>query len=92
MRIEFKPSFDRSIKTLNPHDKEEIKRVVAHLIDILSVDKPLHEGLGLKRLQGHYWEVRKGLKARIIFRWQKDLVEFVLVGDHGDVKKFLRSL
>jgi mRNA-degrading endonuclease YafQ of YafQ-DinJ toxin-antitoxin module len=92
MRIEFKPSFDRSIKALNPQDKEEIKKIAGVLIDVLSADKPLHEGLGLKRLQGPYWEVRKGLKVRILFRWQKDLVEFVLAGNHEDIKRFLKTI
>ena len=92
MRIEFKPSFDRSIKALNSRDKDEIKNIIIELIDILSTDGPLREGLGLKRLQGPYWEIRKGLNARILFRWQKDLVEFVLVGDHDDIKRFLKSI
>jgi mRNA-degrading endonuclease YafQ of YafQ-DinJ toxin-antitoxin module len=92
MRIEFKHSFDRSIKALNSDDKEEIKNITIGLIDILSMDRPLHEGLGLKRLRGPYWEVRKGLKARILFRWQRDLVEFVLAGDHEDIKRFLKSV
>lgn len=92
MRIEFKSSFERSIKALNPDDKQEIKNVTADLIDILSMDKPLHEGLGLKRLQGPYWEVRKGLRVRILFRWQKDLVEFVLAGNHEDIRRFLKSI
>ncbi len=92
MRIEFKSSFDRSIKALNSRDKEDIKNITVHLIDILSMDQPLREGLGLKRLRGPYWEVRKGLKARILFRWHKDLVEFVLAGDHEDIKRFLKSI
>lgn len=92
MRIEFKPSFDRSIKALKSQDKEEIKNIIGGLIDILSMDRPLHEGLGLKRLRGSYWEVRRGIKARILFRWQKDLVEFILAGDHEDIKRFLRSI
>ncbi len=92
MRIEFKPSFDRSIKALKFQDKEEIKNIISDLIDILSMDRPLHEGLGLKRLRGSYWEVRKGIKDRILFRWQKGLVEFVLAGDHEDIKRFLRSI
>ena len=92
MRIEFKSSFDRSIKALDSHDKIEIKNITIHLIDILSMDKPLHEGLGLKRVRGPYWEVRQGLKVRILFRWQKDLVEFILAGNHDDVKRFLKSV
>ena len=91
MRFDFKPSFDRSIKALSPQDKKEIKDIAGDLIDILSKDKPLHHGLGLKRLQGQYWEVRKGLKVRILFRWQKEFVEFVLAGDHEDIKRFLNA-
>jgi hypothetical protein len=60
--------------------------------DILSQDKILHKGIGLKRLKGDYWEIRKGLKARILFRWEGDLVEFVLAGDHNDIKRFLKNI
>ena len=92
MRFEFKSTFERSIKTLNSHDKEEIKKIALQLIDILVQDQPLHQGLGLKRLQGQYWEVRKGLKVRILFRWQKDMVEFIFAGGHDDIKRFLKSI
>ncbi len=92
MRIEFKPSFDRSIKQLPAREKEDIKKVAAHFIDILSHDRHIHEGLGLKRLRGDFWEVRKELKARILFRWQGDLVEFVLAGNHDDIKRFLKTV
>ena len=91
MKFDFKPTFERSIKALSPHEKEEIKGVALRLIDILAQDYPLQQGLGLKRLQGQYWEVRKGLRTRILFRWQKDLVEFILAGDHDDIKRFLKA-
>ena len=92
MRFEFKPSFERSIKSFPPPEKSEIKEAAAQLIDILSRDRQIHQGLGLKRLRGDFWELRKGIKARILFRWQGDLVEFVLAGNHDDVKRFLKSI
>ncbi len=49
-------------------------------------------GAGLKQLRRNYREVRKGLKARVLFRWQGDLIEFILAGDHNDIKRFLKSL
>ena len=52
MRFEFKPSFERSTKSLIPTDKQEIKEIAVYLVDILSQDKPLHQGVGLKRLRG----------------------------------------
>ncbi len=68
MRFEFKPSFDRSVKTFHGREKEEIKQVALQAIEILSQDRIIHKGIGLKRLKGDYWEIRKGLKARILFR------------------------
>ena len=92
MRVEFKPSFERSVKQFSPKEKEAIHKVVIQLIEILSQDKPLYQGIGLKRLKGNYWEVRKGLKARLLFRWEGVLVEFVLAGDHNEIKRFLKNV
>lgn len=92
MRFEFKPSFERSLKSFPPPEKSELKETAAQLIDILSRDRQMHQGLGLKRLRGDFWELRKGIKARILFRWQGDLVEFVLAGNHDDVKRFLKNI
>jgi len=92
MRFEFKPSFDRSVKKLYGREKEELKKVALQAIDILSQDRIIHKGFGLKRLKGDFWEIRKGIKARILFRWQGDLVEFVLAGDHNDIKRFLKNI
>lgn len=90
MRFEFKPSFDRSVRNLHGREKDEVKQVALQTIDILSQDRIVHKGIGLKRLKGDYWEIRKGLKARILFRWEGDLVEFILAGDHNDIKRFLK--
>ena len=92
MRFEFKPSFERSLKALPPLQKEDVKDAAEKLIDVLSQDRQLYQGLGLKRLRSDFWEVRKGIRARILFRWQGDLVEFVLAGNHDDVKRFLKNI
>jgi len=92
MRFEFKPSFDRSVKSLHGREKEEVKIVAMQTIEILSQDRTIHKGIGLKRLKGDFWEIRKGLKARILFRWEGDLVEFILAGDHDDIKRYLKNI
>ena len=58
MRFEFKPSFDRSIKQLSSPDKALVKDAAGKLIDVLSKDQEIYEGLGLKRLKDSFWEVR----------------------------------
>ncbi len=92
MRFEFKPSFDRSVKSFHGREKEQIKQVSVQAIDILSQDSVIHKGIGLKRLKGDFWEIRKGLKARILFRWEGDLVEFILAGDHNDIRRYLKNI
>lgn len=92
MRFEFKPSFDRSIKSLPPGEKNDVKEAASQLIDVLSQDRQIYQGLGLKRLKEDFWETRKGIKVRILFRWTGDLIEFVLAGNHDDVKRFLKNV
>jgi len=91
MKFEFKPSFDRSVKSFPDYEKTEIKNLAIELVDMLSRDRAIHKGIGLKRLRGNFWEARKGLKTRILFRWDGELVEFVLAGNHGDVRRFLKA-
>ena len=88
MRFEFKPSFDRSVKGLHGPEKEEIKAVAVQFINMLSQDREIYKGIGLKRLRGNFWEVRKGLKTRILFRWEGDLIEFILAGNHDDLMEW----
>ncbi len=91
MKYEFKPSFDRSVKSLPSKEKQQIKDLCIDLIDVLSGDRELSSGMGLKNLRKNFWEIRKGLKLRILFRWRADHVEFVLAGTHDDLKKYLRK-
>ena len=90
MRFEFKSSFDRSVKSFPDYEKTEIKNLAIELVDMLSHDRVIHKGIGLKRLRGNFWEARKGLKTRILFCWDGELVEFVLAGNHDDVRRFLK--
>jgi len=91
MRLEFKPSFDRSVKGLDVKERKEIKDVTVNVIEILCQNTRLHKGAGLKRLRDNYWEIRSGLKTRVLFRWDKDLVEFILAGNHDQIKRFLKK-
>jgi mRNA-degrading endonuclease RelE of RelBE toxin-antitoxin system len=90
MKFEFKPSFDRSVKSLPPAINQEVKELCISLIDVLSGDQELSAGMGLKNLRKNFWEVRKGLKLRILFRWQADHVEFLLAGTHKEIKRYLK--
>jgi hypothetical protein len=51
----------------------------------------LPHGLGLKRLRAGLWELRAGLSDRVVFHRSGDLVEFMLVGNHDEIARFLES-
>jgi mRNA-degrading endonuclease RelE of RelBE toxin-antitoxin system len=88
MRYEFKPSFERSIKALTTTEKAEIKSACIAFLDLRT---RLPIGIGLKHLDGDYWEIRKGLRYRILFRWRRDSIEFILGGDRDSIKDFLKN-
>ncbi len=90
MKYEFKSSFDKSVKSFSSGEKQEVKELCIDLIDILSGKQELSVGLGLKNLRKNFWEIRKGLKLRILFRWRTDHVEFVLAGIHEEIKRYLK--
>jgi hypothetical protein len=70
--------------------KQEVKELCLQLIDVLSGEKELSRGLGLKNVRKNFWEIRKGLKLRILFRWRADHIDFILAGTHDDIKQFLK--
>ena len=88
---EFKNSFDKSIKSLPHKEKQAAKDLAKSLIDVLERKKQASKGLGLECLRGDYWEARKSHKQRMLFRWRGNHVEFILVGSHDQIRKFLRE-
>ncbi len=91
MKFTFSPSFDRSIKSLQPRQKDDLKALCLVFLDMLATHMTIPSGMGLKRLREDFWEIRQGLQNRILFRWEDDEIIFVLAGDHDSIKEFLRN-
>ena len=91
MRIEFRKSFEKSLKRINPKDKETIFDLCQVLLNIIERQEEQSQGIGLKKLEKTFWEIRVNIKLRIVFEWQEDLIKFLLVGSHDDIKKFLKE-
>jgi len=90
MRYEFKKTFDKSSKRFSKDEWQVIKKVVFDTIDFLASGKPPSQGYGLKHLRWDLWEVRVNIKYRIIFKFTDDLVQFIIVGNHEDILRFLK--
>lgn len=49
------------------------------------------KGIGLKKLEKTFWEIRVNIHLKIIFEWQEDLIKFLLVGSHDEINRFLNT-
>ena len=90
MRYERKPAFERTLRRL-PSDRKDRKKEAIRQLVVFFETRQQPEGLGLKRLRENYWELRAGMSDRVIFRLTGDLVEFVIVGNHDEIRRFLRK-
>ena len=90
MRYEFKASFDRRFKRLSASRQKKVYQTLDALMNYLDGRGPLPPGLGLKNLHADYWEIRAGLKDRILFEFTDQIV-FLFVGSHDDIKNFIKG-
>ena len=91
MRIVFRKSFEKSLKKGNPKDKENVYAVCQTILDVLEKQERPSQGIGLKKLEKTFWEIRVNIHIRIIFEWQEDRIKFLLVGSHDEIKRFLKE-
>lgn len=91
MRYRSLPAFERRLRRLDPVRKACVTQAIDRLVAFFETGD-LPAGLGLKSLQHDLWEVRAGLLDRIVFHRSGDLVEFLIVGTHDDIRRFLNTL
>lgn len=89
MRYEFKASFDRRFKKLAVSRQQKVYETIDAFMDYLDGEAGLPAGLGLKNWHSDYWEIRAGLKDRVLFEFTDQIV-FLFVGNHDEIKKFMR--
>lgn len=90
MQFEFTSSFDRRFKKLAPQRQQKARDAVEALLAYLDHKAPLRPGVGLKNFQKDYWEIRIDIHDRVIFELT-DRVVFWLVGNHEEVRRFMRG-
>ena len=82
--------FRASLEKLN---EAELTRVEAALNAIADAfGRPhTHSGIAIRRLRKNVFECRAGLKLRLLFRQKGGVLEFFLLGNHDEIKNWLRT-
>ncbi len=91
MQYFYAPAFERSLKGLQEFRKQRVKKAIQFAVAFFETGS-LPAGLGLKPLRYHIWEIRAGLEDRIIFRKNGETIEFILVGSHDEIKRYLKKI
>ena len=90
MRYAVLPPFEKTFQKLIPQDKKAVKEAIRWLITFYETgQRPA--GLGLKKLTEDIWEIRAGIRLRILFTIEGDLLTWGIVGSHDQIRKFLKS-
>ena len=94
LRYRFKASFEKKYRRLSGQDQTLVLKTVEAIQ--LSMQKGVSaHGLGLKKLfsdpEGGVYEARAGLSLRILWLKKNDLVVFAFIGDHSEVRKYLKN-
>jgi mRNA-degrading endonuclease RelE of RelBE toxin-antitoxin system len=89
MNVTFTKSFERTLK--KSKDQEGVKKTIRTLLRALETGiKP--KGLGIKKLQGNIWEMRSGLKVRVLFVLLSNEIRLLFVGYHDDIRAYLKDI
>lgn len=90
MRYFTTTAFDQSLRDSSDAKKKRIKKAVQLTVAFFETGNLPH-GLGFKPLRHGIWEIRASLSDRILFRKNEDVVQFLLVGSHDDIRRFLKN-
>lgn len=89
-RIFVLDSFKRSIKKLPPGDKNALASALETFNTfVFTGSSP--RGFGFKKINHNKYEFRAGLRLRVIVTLEGDAYYLVLLGDHNDIKRYLRK-
>ena len=95
MIVRSKARFEKAFRRLAADDQQRVIETVAQVDHFFST-REAPEGLGLKKLfsqesLGAVCEARVTLALRVVFAVQHDAITLLMVGDHDEVRQFIRS-
>ena len=82
--------FDRLLSKLSDDQHDQVIEALERLIDAFG-GPHTHSGLSVRKLRRDLFEARAGLELRLLFLVSGRRLVLVFLGDHDEVRAFLRS-
>jgi mRNA-degrading endonuclease YafQ of YafQ-DinJ toxin-antitoxin module len=89
--IEFTGRFRGLAHKLQADRQKELEEVLQRLSATFG-QPHLHSGLGIRRLRGSYFECRLDRDLRLVFKLDGNTLVLALLGDHNDVRRFIKDV
>jgi mRNA-degrading endonuclease RelE of RelBE toxin-antitoxin system len=84
------PSFERSLKKLSLLERKQIAESLESFNRML-ITGDCPAGLGFKKINHDKYELRATIRIRVVMKSDGDTYYLVLVGNHDDVRRYLRE-
>jgi mRNA-degrading endonuclease YafQ of YafQ-DinJ toxin-antitoxin module len=92
VKLEFTERFQSDARALDPQQRTGMLDAILALPRALGTPH-LHAGLGLRKIHASgIWEARVGRDLRLVFTLATDILTLIRVGNHDDVRRYLKSL
>ena len=94
-QFRFKDSFQKDLSRLSAHDYSLVLKTLDEIESVLKTGSP-SQGLRIKKLHGNpaykIFEARASINLRIVWTQTKSEMTFALLGNHEDVRRFIKNL
>lgn len=82
--------FQKQLKKFPPQEQQKILEALKKFLFALPSGS-MPAGLGFKKINGDKYEIRVDIRKRIVMKAEGDLLICHLIGDHEEVKRYLRE-
>ena len=82
--------FQKELKKLSTTEQEKVREVLKTLLHALKSGH-MPAGLGFKKINSDKYEIRVDLKTRIALKSEGDTLTGHLIGNHEQIKDFLKN-
>lgn len=84
------PSFERTAKKLDSHAKELLAKSM-EAFNLFLLSGMLPAGFRFKKINHDKYEFRVDIRLRVVVKEENEVFYMVLVGNHDEVRRYLRE-
>lgn len=82
--------FRKQLRKLSPPDQQKATAALKEFLAALT-EGSIPVGYGFKKINGDKYELRVDIRIRIVMKSDGDTLVCHLIGDHEDVRRYLRA-